>query len=192
MICSTLSNKFLFLELDEFEFGGEEMIYRLPEISDKSILQEYMQEHYDNKETSISASLGLPASEYSDWVEKIQRNAFSGDEQWGKSLLYLCFENNKLIGLLSIRYELPENLTEKYGDIGYGVRPSERNKGYATTMLRYALSVCKEKGMDEVLLGCYRDNLASATTIKKNGGVLVAENDNYNEGRISQYYSINL
>ena len=168
------------------------MIYRLPEISDKSILQEYMQEHYDNKETSISASLGLPASEYSDRVEKIQRNAFSGDEQWGKSLLYLCFENNKLIGLLSIRYELPENLTEKYGDIGYGVRPSERNKGYATTMLRYALFVCKEKGMDEVLLGCYRDNLASAATIKKNGGVLVAENDNYNEGRISQYYSINL
>ena len=59
-------------------------------------------------------------------------------------------------------------------------------------MLRYALSVCKEKGMDEVLLGCYKDNLASAATIKKNGGVLVAENDNYNEGRISQYYSINL
>ena len=176
----------------KFEFRGEEMIYRLPEISDKSILQEYMQEHYDNKENSISASLGLPASEYADWVEKIQRNAFSGDEQWGKSLLYLCFDNNKLIGLLSIRYELPENLTEIYGDIGYGVRPSERNKGYATTMLRYALSVCKEKGMDKVLLGCYKDNLASAATIKKNGGVLVDENDNYNEGRISQYYSINL
>ena len=181
-----------FIEIGRLEFGGEELIYRLPEISDKSILQEYMQEHYDNKENSISASLGLPTSEYADWVEKIQRNSFSGDEQWGKSLLYLCFDNNKFIGLLSIRYDLPENLTEKYGDIGYGVRPSERNKGYATTMLRYALSVCKEKGMDKVLLGCYKDNLASAATIKKNGGVLVAENDNYNEGKISQYYSINL
>jgi predicted acetyltransferase len=106
--------------------------------------------------------------------------------------LYLCFDNNKLIGLLSIRYDLPENLIKKYGDIGYGVRPSERNKGYATTMLQYGLSVCKEKGMDNVLLGCYKDNLASAATIKKNGGVLVDENDNYNEGRISQYYSINL
>ena len=168
------------------------MLYRLPEISDKSILQEYMQEHYDNKETSISASLGLPASEYSDWVDKIQRNALVGDEEWGKSLLYLCFDNNKLIGLLSIRYELPENLVEVYGHIGYGVRPSERNKGYATTMLAYALSVCKEKGMDKALLGCYKDNLASAKTIQKNGGVLVEENDNYNEGRISQYYSIEL
>ena len=67
-------------------------------------------------------------------------------EAWGKSLLYLCFDQNRLIGLLSIRYELPKELSEKYGDIGYGVRPSERNKGYATAMLRYALSVCKEKG----------------------------------------------
>ena len=121
------------------------MIYRLPEISDKSILQEYMQEHYANKEKSISASLGLPASEYSDWVDKIQRNALVGDEEWGKSLLYLCFDNNKLIGLLSIRYELPENLVEVYGHIGYGVRPSERNKGDARAMRAYPLSVCKEK-----------------------------------------------
>jgi predicted acetyltransferase len=59
-------------------------------------------------------------------------------------------------------------------------------------MLRYALSVCKEKGMDKVLLGCYKDNLASAATIKKNNGVLANENDNYNEGRISEYYSIKL
>ncbi len=168
------------------------MIYRLPEMSDKNILQEYMQEHYDNKETGISASLGLPVLEYADWVEKIQRNALDGDEEWGKSLLYLCFDNNKLIGLLSIRYELPENLTEIYGDIGYGVRPSERNKGYATAMLGYALSVCKEKEKDKVLLGCYKDNIASAKTILKNGGVLIEENDNYNEGRISQYYLINL
>ena len=119
------------------------MIYRLPEISDKEIVQEYVQEHYDYKESSISASLGLSSSEYPDWVEKIQKNALIGDEIWGKSLLYLCFDNNKLIGLLSIRYDFSESLTKKYGDIGYGVRPSERNKGYATTMLQYALSVCR-------------------------------------------------
>ena len=168
------------------------MIYRLPEISDKEIVQEYVQEHYDYKESSISASLGLSSSEYSDWVEKIQKNALIGDEIWGKSLLYLCFDNNKLIGLLSIRYDLSESLTKKYGDIGYGVRPSERNKGYATTMLQYALSVCRERGKDKVILGCYKDNVASAATIQKNGGILMEENDNYNEGKISQYYLINL
>lgn len=168
------------------------MIYRLPQKSDRDILQAYVQEHYEYGETSISASLGLSSSDYVEWVAKIHNNASEGDEEWGASLLYLCFDKDRLIGLLSIRYDLPELLSEKYGDIGYGVRPSERNKGYATDMLRYGLSVCKEKGKTKVVLGCFKDNLASAATIKKNGGVLIAENENYKEGRISQYYLINL
>ena len=168
------------------------MIYRLPCINDEKMLREYVREHHDHGETSISASLGLASSDYSEWVEKIQRNALTGDAAWGKSLLYLCFDQDRLVGLLSIRYELPKELSDKIGDIGYGVRPSERNKGYATAMLRYALSVCKEKGMGKVLLGCYKDNLASAATIRKNGGILTVENNNDKENKTSQYYSITL
>ena len=168
------------------------MIYRLPELKDKYILQEYVQEHYDHGETSITASLDLTSSDYTKWIDKIHRNASDGDELWGKSLLYLCFDDGTLIGLLSIRYNLPERLTDIYGDIGYGVRPAERNKGYASEMVRYALSVCREQGMNQVVLGCFKDNLASAATIRKNGGILVSENDNYKAGRISQYYLIKL
>ena len=168
------------------------MLYRLPCISDEKMLLEYVREHHDHGETSISASLGLSSSDYSEWVEKIQKNASTGDDAWGKSLLYLCFDQDRLVGLLSIRYELPKELSDKIGDIGYGVRPSERNKGYATAMLRYALSVCKEKGMGKVLLGCYKDNLASAATIRKNGGILTVENNNDKENKTSQYYSITL
>jgi hypothetical protein len=63
------------------------MIYRLPEVSDKDILYEYVQEHYDNGEVRISASLGLTSSDYGEWVEKIRTNAMIGDETWGKSQL---------------------------------------------------------------------------------------------------------
>ena len=168
------------------------MKYRLPEINDKDILKAYVQEHHENGETSIIASLGLSSSDYTEWVNKIKNNALSGDEQGGKSLLYLSFDGDRLVGLLSIRYELPELLSEQYGDIGYGVRPSERNKGYATAMLKYALSVCREKGMKKVILGCLKENLASAATIQKNGGTFITENENYKEGRISQYYLIRL
>ena len=168
------------------------MNYRLPEMSDEMILREYIQEHYDNGETSISASLDLPISDYGEWVEKIQNNVVVGNAEWGKSLLYLCFDEMKLVGLLSVRYELSKTLSEKYGDIGYGVRPSERRKGYATAILQYGVSVCKEKGMHQIILGCYKDNLTSAATIKRNGGFLFAENDNYMKGRTSQYYLIKL
>jgi predicted acetyltransferase len=168
------------------------MNYRLPEISDQAVLQAYVLEHFEQGENSISASMGLLASAYPDWVEKIQTNASVGDALWGRSLMYLCFEQDRLVGLLSIRYELPAELTQQYGDIGYGVRPSERQKGYATTMLRYALSVCKEKGMDRAILGCYQDNPASAAVIRKNGGVLIQEKANDTGDRISQYYSVDL
>ena len=167
------------------------MNYRLPETDDQKILQEYVKEHLDRNER-ISASLGLVSCDYAQWVEMIHRNAEIGNEDWGRSLLYLCFDRDRLVGLLSIRYELPQSYVEKYGHIGYGVRPSERNKGYASEMLRHALSICREKGLNEVVLGCFKDNLASAATIRKNGGVLFAENESYKEGKLSQYYLIRL
>ena len=59
-------------------------------------------------------------------------------------------------------------------------------------MLQYALSICKEKGMEQVVLGCYKDNLASAAVIKKNGGFLLEENHRYKEGKTSPYYLLKL
>ena len=57
---------------------------RLPRLIDKELLSKYVQEHFDNNETSISASLGLSKMEYSDWVEKINNNVTIGDEEFGK------------------------------------------------------------------------------------------------------------
>ena len=168
------------------------MIFRLPEMSDKEVLDEYVREHHDSGEDNVTASMGLSSSDYAEWVEKIRRSAAEGDAEWGRSLLYLCFEEDRLVGLLSVRYELTPELSEVIGDIGYGVRPSERRKGYATAMLRHGLSVCMEKGLDRVILGCFKDNLASAATIRHNGGVLIAENDNYEKGRTSQYFEVSL
>ena len=98
------------------------------------------------------------------------KNAATGDDAWGKSLLYLCFDQDRLIGLLSIRYELPEALTQSIGDIGYGVRPNERNKGYATQMLKMMLEEAKQKKIYKVLVGAYEGNVGSCKTIEKCGG----------------------
>lgn len=168
------------------------MQYRLPTLADEAALTEYVREHHACGESSVSASLGLPVMPYADWLQKIHLNATSGDPEWGKSLLYICLANDRIVGLLSIRYELSEALTAKYGHIGYGVRPSERGKGYATQMLRHALSVCRGLGMASVVLGCYKANAASAAVIQKCGGTLFAENDNYTPGKLSQYYTIDL
>jgi len=167
------------------------MKYRLPSYEDIDILKEYVEEHYSNYERSISASNGMTNMNFKDWVDKINRNAEKADDEWGRYLLYLAFDDNdKLVGLLNIRYDLSEELREKYSDIGYGIRPSERRKGYATELLKYALDVCREKEMKEVMVGCYENNYGSNKTILKNGGTLYRRS--YEEIKLSEEWSISL
>lgn len=168
------------------------MLYRLPRLKDEEMLRDYVQEHFDQGETVITAGFGLTDKPFGEWVESVRHAAETGDDTYGKSLLLLCFEGNRLIGLLSVRYELPQSLSERIGDIGYGVRPSERRKGYATAMLKHALDICREKGKSSVIVGCYKDNMASARIIRKNGGVFLCENDNFTKGVLSHYYVIDL
>ncbi|RII35492.1 GNAT family N-acetyltransferase [Clostridium chromiireducens] len=106
-------------------------------------------------------------------------------------IYFLVDENSKyLIGAIDIRHYLNEYLSEYGGNIGYGIRPSERQKGYATKMLALALEECKKIGMLKVLITCFKSNVASANTIIKNGGVL--ENEVVEDGKIKQRYWIQL
>jgi predicted acetyltransferase len=81
-------------------------------------------------------------------------------------------EDGRLVGFVSIRHELNNNLREVGGHIGYAIRPSERRKGYATAATALALEECRRRGIDRVLVTCDVDNVASATVIERNGGVL--------------------
>lgn len=119
------------------------------------------------------------------------------DEVYGKSYTYLVFNDEKMIGMINIRFDLPSGLVYKYGHIGYGVRPSERRKGYATKMLEFALRKCFELGLKKVVVGCYKENIGSAKTIIKNGGKLIIEkndikkiNENWTINLIDQFYEI--
>ena len=58
------------------------------------------------------------------------------------------------------------------GHIGYGIRLSERGKGYATIGLKLALEECKKLGIQKVLLTCKSSNIASRKCIERNDGKL--------------------
>lgn len=167
------------------------MEIRLPELNDKNEIISYIEEHYAHHENNLSASTGLTSLAFEDWVKKVHNNVTIPDKVWGKSCTYLVFDDNKkLIGMLSIRHDLSDELVQKYGHIGYGVRPSERRKGYANKILAYALKECKKLGLNTVILGCYKHNIGSARTILKNGGKLIREVDDIKQ--INNYYTINL
>ena len=91
---------------------------------------------------------------------------------------YLCYEGKRLIGVFSLKFELTEFLLNYGGHIGYATRPSDRNRGLATQMLKQGLALSKEFGFERILCVCENDNYASEKVILKNGGIF--ENELYN------------
>ena len=83
-------------------------------------------------------------------------------------------EGNEFLGDAKIRHRLNDRLFQSGGHIGYGVRPSARNKGHATELLRQALIWIRDNlGLDKALLSCLEENIASARVMEKNGGQLI-------------------
>lgn len=79
-------------------------------------------------------------------------------------------ESGEYVGRISLRHELNGLLHEWGGHIGYAVRPSARRRGYASAALSGMLALCRERGMEEVLVTCDVDNVASRRIIEGHGG----------------------
>lgn len=165
------------------------MEYRLPKEDDEKEIKELLEEYFRNGEREVIICQDILLDDFAKWVSQMKTNANEGNNDWGKSLLLLCLKESRLIGILCIRYCLTKELEKQYGNIGYSVRPSERNQGYATRMLQFGLKICEKKGRDRVTLGCHSDNLASVSVIKKCGGSYA-----YSlweaDGRENQYFEI--
>lgn len=106
------------------------------------------------------------------------------------SIYFLMDEDKKIYGAIDIRHELNDYLLRYGGHIGYGIRPSQRRKGYASQMLTLALPISKKLGINKALITCDKNNTGSAKTIINNGGIL--ENEVINGDEITQRYWIEL
>ncbi len=82
------------------------------------------------------------------------------------------FLDGVLVGRVSVRHELTDDLRRYGGHIGYGVRPALRRRGHATELLRAGLRIAAELGIDRALLTCADTNVASIRVIERCGGTL--------------------
>lgn len=108
------------------------------------------------------------------------------------STYFLIDKDNgkKIVGAVNIRHYLDDYHRRRGGHIGYYVCKQERNKGYAKIILEESLEICRQLGIDKVLLTCLKGNVASAKTILAKGGVLEEEVEQNDE--ILQKYWINI
>jgi len=140
----------------------------------------YRQEHFDCGEKIINGSaLFDKIDSYDEWLLHITQisDKKTLPQDWVVSSTFFGIreDDNKIVGMIDIRHYLNDWLRKYYGHIGYAVRPSERQKGYATQMLNLGLHYCKTLNMRRVMLSCYSDNIASIKTITKCGGVFENE-----------------
>ena len=78
------------------------------------------------------------------------------------------------------------------GNIGYGIRTTERKKGYGSILLNLLLLECEKFGMSEVCVSCLKENIASSEVIKNNNGKLEKEFFDDNTGKLGLKYWIKL
>jgi predicted acetyltransferase len=77
----------------------------------------------------------------------------------------------QVVGFLALRTRLNDWLFNEGGHIGYSVRPSRRREGHASRALALAVRRAASLGIDRVLVTCDEDNVGSARTIERGGGV---------------------
>lgn len=133
----------------------------------------FYQEWKDSGEDMVPWVISKDPSDFHAMVQFLSENEKGENlpENWvADSTYWLVSDHNKVIGAVNIRHSLTEKLFQSGGHIGYGIRPSQRRKGYATKLLALALEKAKELGIKNVLVVCDQSNIASEKTIIKNGG----------------------
>lgn len=151
----------------------------------KNAYLSFYREWLESDERMVPWVISRDPSDFSEMVNWLEENESGRNlpEGWvPASTRWLVTREGEIVGAVNIRHRLTESLLQSGGHIGYGIRPSARGNGYATQLLKLSLEICRELGMERVLLCCDEDNVASERVIRKNGGVpdasFVEENGN--------------
>jgi len=158
---------------------------------------EYLDMYFEWKATDepfTPFTIGEDPSDFETLLKKLDGYT-RGEGIWENfvphTTYWLVRGDGRVIGGVNIRHYLNDRLRFDGGHIGYGVRPSERGKGYCKEMLRQALAIARGMGISRTLLMCAKENVASARVMIANGAVLDSE-DVTKEGEVFQRYSIEL
>ena len=106
--------------------------------------------------------------------QEIEDGVNLGDGMVSESVFWLVCDD-VIVGESRLRHTLTSRLKEHGGNIGYTIAPSSRRRGFGSEILRQTLTRAWAKGLNEALITCDSDNLASRKVIEKSGGRLLSE-----------------
>lgn len=161
----------------------DKLYLEIPTIKRKNEVYEYIQEHLNNNSSihgsgSLHRYVNKDKNNYEEWLEKLDKDyvrTVTEDKVPARTFFLIRENDNKIIGMINIRLKLNKQLEKFGGHIGYGIRPTERKKGYNKINLYLGLKVCKEFNINKVFLDADLKNKASWKTMEALGGIRVRE-----------------
>jgi predicted acetyltransferase len=154
-----------------------------------------VREYNELGERLVPFPLAFPHEDFSAYLAQVvacERGEGIAQGFVPHSTYWLVRDGSEVVGISNLRHRLTDSLREEGGNIGYGIRPSARRRGYATQILRQTCARARALGLSEVLVTCARANVGSARAILRCGGVLRSEAYLPARGEILQRYVITL
>ena len=161
-----------------FDFKEEDIKLIKPTIEYKQQAEELIKEikKYDiDNQDAFAGCSSIEKYDYEVWLKKLDEDLDFENIKPGRVPASTYFSvrksDNKIIGIINIRYELNEYLENYGGHIGYSIRPTERKKGYGYKQFKLALEKCLEISIHKVLITCSENNIGSTKIIEACGGI---------------------
>lgn len=178
----------------------EKFYFEIPSLERKNEIIEYLDEFVKyGSDINGSGSLDKIYDGYT-FEEALDRCLKMEDEEYAKSVgrcqsrtfLLIRENDNKIVGTINVRWNLNEAMLRFGGHIGYGIRPTERRKGYNKINLYLGMLEAKKVGLEKVMLDCDVNNLGSDKTLKALGGKLERTEVDPSDGILTNVYWFNV
>lgn len=170
--------------------------FEQPSITRKEEIIKYINEFVEyNSDINGSGSLDLILNGYT-FEQALERCLNMENKEYaeklgrcqGKTFLLIRESDNKIIGTINLRWNLNEAMLQFGGHIGYGIRPTERRKGYNKINLYLGMIEARKVGLDKVMLDCDVNNIGSDRTLKALGGTLERSEIDPSDGILTNVY----
>lgn len=123
--------------------------------------------------------------EYLNYLENYANGINLPEGNVAMSTFWLI-DNNEVVGVTRVRHQ--EVMYS--GHIGYDISPSYRKNGYGTEILKLALREASKLGIEDAIVTCNVDNIASKKIIEKNNGKFLKTSFDEEENENLYEYSI--
>jgi len=148
--------------------------------ADGTDIYQMLQEIPRDENGLVNKANGLSFDEFKGWLRKKELDSRQEGLKDGwkvPSTVYWLLADGVPVGFGTVRHFLTDALRREGGNIGYGIAPRYRGKGYGKELLRLLLEKAREMGMAQALVTIRSDNRASQAVALANGGVIAGKND---------------